>query len=240
MPRRKPTIKRHPRICRLCNNPFLVDTNTINRGEGKYCSAQCRAKGRIKKRETVSCGSCGKSFLVYQHLIRVGKGKYCSRACQDKGRSDVPIESRFWARVEKTDGCWIWNGPHGKRGYGNLCCGPIGNRRIEGAHRYSWELHNGPIPNALQVLHHCDNPRCVRPDHLFLGTAQDNVDDKCQKGRCPTGVNNPAAKVNERDVIEIRYLAAAQIPQVAIAEMFGIKQSTVSCIALRKIWKHVP
>jgi hypothetical protein len=91
------------------------------------------------------------------------------------------VEQRFWARVRKSDGCWEWTGACFK-------CGGYGQFTIEHgqqvrAHRHSWELHNGPIPKGLWVLHRCDNPKCVRPDHLFLGTCTDNARDMMAKGR---------------------------------------------------------
>jgi excisionase family DNA binding protein len=91
------------------------------------------------------------------------------------------LEGRFWRYVEKSDGCWQWTGAANPKGYGNIGRGKgLGTAK---AHRVSWELHFGPIPPGLYVCHACDNPPCVRPDHLFLGTAQDNNNDKIAKGR---------------------------------------------------------
>src|SRR5271165_4726377 len=86
---------------------------------------------------------------------------------------------RFWDKVEKTDGCWNWKAYIGPDGYGRF-----GFRgKIPGPHRVSWELSFGPIPDGLNVCHKCDNRRCVRPDHLFLGTDRDNILDCIRKGR---------------------------------------------------------
>jgi hypothetical protein len=98
------------------------------------------------------------------------------------------IADRFWAKVEKMpDGCWVWQAARSVSGYGLLAPsgGVRGDRR---AHRVSWELHNGPIPAGLWVLHSCDNPPCVNPDHLFLGTRSDNMRDCASKGRLNTQV----------------------------------------------------
>src|SRR5712671_2175488 len=98
-----------------------------------------------------------------------------------------PIAQVFWKRVKKTTGCWYWTGsrrqPRGALGWGGygVLCPKRGERHY--AHRLSWELHYGPIPTGMNVLHACDVPHCVRPDHLFLGTQLDNMRDAAQKRR---------------------------------------------------------
>lgn len=87
---------------------------------------------------------------------------------------------RFWAKVAKSDGCWEWTASLA-RGYGVLW--NYEEKRQVVASRYSWELHNGPIPAGLWVCHHCDNPKCVKPEHLFLGRSHDNILDSMAKGR---------------------------------------------------------
>ena len=89
------------------------------------------------------------------------------------------LKERFWEKVDKTGNCWIWTAACMTNGYGQIWDGS----KDRGAHRISWILHNGPIPNNLHVLHKCDNPPCVRPDHLFLGTPIDNMLDAKAKGR---------------------------------------------------------
>ena len=90
-----------------------------------------------------------------------------------------PLGDRFGTKVQSGSGCWEWTGTRTKRGYGQL--GVSG--KTKWAHRVSWEINNGPIPDGLFVCHHCDNPPCVRPSHLFLGTHQDNMRDMAEKGR---------------------------------------------------------
>lgn len=112
-------------------------------------------------------------------------------------RAKISTADRFWAKVY-TDGptlahvahlgqCWIWTAGRDKDGYGKIR--DINNRDLR-AHRVSWEIHNGPIPDGLCVLHHCDNPACVRPDHLKLGSHADNVADKVARHRSPFGARN--------------------------------------------------
>jgi len=91
-----------------------------------------------------------------------------------------PLAERFWEKVEKTDGCWLWTSTLNTWGYGQF---QIGRTKQYRAHRIAYELTYGPIPAGMHVCHHCDNPRCVRPDHLFLGTHLDNMRDRQAKGR---------------------------------------------------------
>lgn len=94
------------------------------------------------------------------------------------GKKEDP-EIRFWRGVKKTDTCWLWARALTGEGYGNIWV----NKKVVHSHRFSWELHNGPIPKGVLVLHRCDTPRCVRPDHLFLGSQMDNTHDCINKGR---------------------------------------------------------
>jgi hypothetical protein len=151
------------------------------------------------------------------------------------GRRLIPIETRFWANVTKTDGnlCWQWSGSRDKDGYG-----VISESRSNGhpgkmlkAHRYSWSLHFGPIPDGLQVLHECDNPGCTRPGHLFLGTTLDNNRDKVRKGRQRHGENHHKTKLTDAQVHEIiRLYATGNYSQTALGQMFGIAQTGISGI----------
>jgi hypothetical protein len=92
------------------------------------------------------------------------------------------INERFWSKVRKGDGCWEWVGSQDRQGYGEFVVS-MGPRVRSRAHRVAWELTNGPIPDGLNACHRCDNPVCVRPDHIFIGTQRDNVRDAMAKGR---------------------------------------------------------
>lgn len=120
------------------------------------------------------CAGCGCRF------VPSGPQRYCSHECYS-GTLRVSIEQRFWTKVNKTSGCWLWTAGT-IRGYGQIGI----NRRPSYAHRVAWELTHGPIPDGASVLHKCDVPLCVRPDHLFLGSQQDNLKDARQKGRLDT------------------------------------------------------
>ena len=95
------------------------------------------------------------------------------------GSRPSPLE-RFWSKVEKSDGCWEWNATRNHRGYGKFRDTPHSE---VGSHRFSYVLHYGPIPEGMEVMHSCDNPPCVNPDHLSLGTSKDNAEDRTAKRR---------------------------------------------------------
>lgn len=107
------------------------------------------------------------------------------------------------------------------------------------AHRVSWYLHHGEIPVGMIICHKCDNPPCVNPDHLFLGTHQDNIEDKCSKGRAGggsmPGESNANAKLTEQQVLEIRKSLGA-ISHAELARMYGVAKVTIDKISTRNIW----
>lgn len=154
---------------------------------------------------------------------------------------------RFWSRVTMVapheDGCWPWRGPVDRDGYGLFSTSRTrGGKRSWRAHRFAWQATNGGFdPGKLLVCHHCDNPACVRPSHLFLGTARDNFRDCLAKGRySPKGAGNAAAKLKEEDVPKIRNLyATGQWSQQAIADIFGVHQTAVSAVVRGARWRHV-
>ena len=175
------------------------------------------------------------------------------------GRPRTPVVDRFWAEVDRSDadGCWLWQGYRSPRGYGVLAgYDAAGNRKQLRAHRLSYEIANGPIPEPLIVMHSCDNPPCVNPAHLSLGTHLDNKQDSVRKGRIAVGPRHGARTMPERwvrgaannrtkltadQVLEIRArYAAGEMTQAALARAFAVKQSTISCIILRTTWAYLP
>lgn len=142
---------------------------------------------------------------------------------------------RFWAKVEKTEGCWLWTGAVRGTGYGNVSLGGRG-RGLQAAHRVSWELHNGPILDGLCVLHACDVRNCVRPDHLFLGTILDNNRDAKAKGRNNRGERVPSHKLSTAEAIAVR---ASTGPLGETAAEYGISKAAVSMIRRGLRWGHL-
>ena len=151
-----------------------------------------------------------------------------------------PAADRFWAMVLMIPfhDCWEWIGPVSQNGYGNFSRG----RKREGcvrAHRFSWELHNGLIPDGMMVCHRCDNPTCVRPDHLFLGTIAENNRDCARKGRTYTGPRPWHAKLTIAEVKEIRLLHASGQSMCSIGRQYGVTRGNIRAIIHRRTWQHV-
>jgi hypothetical protein len=138
---------------------------------------------------------------------------------------------RFWSKVDKTGDCWVWTAASARMGYGAFFVG-----KLRPAHRVSWEMANGPIPDGLLVLHRCDNPPCVRPDHLFLGTHAENTADAITKGRLASGERHGRHKLGAEAVPSIRARWAAGERLADIAADFGISRSQVSRIGLGRKW----
>lgn len=148
----------------------------------------------------------------------------------DVRRRRMTYAERFWTWVNKTDGCWLWTGAFRNFGYG---VGKL-NGRTERAHRISWTLTNGPIPPGMCVCHRCDNPPCVRPDHLFLGTDADNHADMRQKGRMATAAKMPHSKLSDDDILDIRTLHAFGASNLDMAKAYGVASSLISRIITGK------
>lgn len=146
---------------------------------------------------------------------------------------------RFWQAVDQSLGqgpdgnCWEWKKGRLAQGYGRLS---IGDGEVR-AHRYAYELAFGPPPEGMMVCHHCDNPPCCNPNHLFLGTAQDNSDDKVVKRRHIFGASHHKSKLSDDDVRAIR---ADPRMQIEIAPDYGVTQGLIGMIKRGEIWTHLP
>ena len=157
------------------------------------------------------------------------------------GRPLTPLPERFWPKVDMSGDCWLWQARRDKDGYGDIRLGGKHGGHVR-AHRVSWELHNGCIPDGLIVCHKCDNPPCVNPAHLFLGTHKDNSIDRTRKGRGrdSRGEKQGGAKLTANDVIDIRSLRAFGAEGRALARAFGVSEASIAFICQRKTWRHVP
>ena len=211
-------------------------------------------------------GTCSKGHpWETSAYIKKDGHRFCKVCCYEKKKEKwrknmkqpdrilTPLE-RFQKRLDKTPGngpqgtCWIWKAGKTNGGYGLIAAGN-GNVRT---HRFAWELVNGPIPEGLDVLHHCDNPPCCNPDHLFLGTDADNVADKISKGRGPdmkavslyrqnpAGERNGMAKLTDKDVLEIRAIFAYGAPPLGeLADQFNSSVCNIARIVKRRTWRHI-
>lgn len=174
------------------------------------------------------------------------KAKHCPNP---NGKIPGPVGPRFWTKVRvvwSPDDCWEWTAGLNEDGYGVFATPRHMNLAKKGgyelAHRMAWRLlHREDIPTGLRVLHICDNRKCVRPQHLFLGTQRENVEDAARKGRmrAPKGESHPKAKLTEAQVIYIRAELLKGRFQKDLAAEFGVSQPAIGSIHLRKTWKGV-
>lgn len=152
--------------------------------------------------------------------------------------TNIPLEERFLEKVIKTDTCWLWIGNKNIFGYG-VFFKDGKNRR---AHRISYELYKGQIPDNLLVCHKCDVRNCVNPDHLFLGTAQENIQDAYAKGKFKDhcGEKSHYHKLDANKVKLIRELYIPNVfPMSKLAEMFSVNHTSIHNIISYKTWKNV-
>lgn len=147
-------------------------------------------------------------------------------------------DKRLWPRVNRgsPSECWEWTGARTKAGYGLLTI----RYKNYLAHRLAWELHGQTkIPDGVFICHHCDNPACCNPSHLFLGSQADNIRDAAKKGRMPKGEKHISTGLTEDDVRQIRYFGYTDMTKKAIGERFGISRQAVTDILLKRTWSHV-
>lgn len=182
-----------------------------------------------------------------ESTLKGGLG-YCSKHYQRVKKYGDPlggvknhdsVEKRFWKFVEKSDGCWNWTGQK-IRGYGRISAGAKGESSL-GAHRLSWEIHNNSkVPDGLFVMHKCDNPSCVNPEHLTVGTPKDNFYDMVSKGRrvvvAPKGVFNGKAILDED---KVRFIRQSKLNHAQTAKALNVSISCVRGVRSGRTWSHV-
>ncbi len=221
------------RVCVACGNPFY----TPNKNQ-QCCSRTC-SDPRRRTRQTMNCLRCGKLFEY--EFGRAATVKFCSRECRKVPKppptaraieQKKPLRDRLLDHITVTNtGCWIFTGRIGSHGYGM-----IGHKL---AHRVSWEIHKGPIPEGLQPCHNCpggDNRACVNPEHMFLGTQKDNLLDAGKKGR----MSRPHfTKLDKTKVKEIRRRFARGESAISLAVRYNITRGNIYPIIRRETWRYI-
>lgn len=255
-PRRPPVTV----ACEVCGTPFTTWPSYVDAGRGRFCGPGCFAESR-RRGERRDCEQCGTEFYAKPNHIARGNGRYCGKPCFDEAQRNVPIEDRFWPRVDKTDGCWLWTGALNTNGYGTIY--RHYPEHVQ-AHRLAWELATGEtLTPDDAICHTCDVKNCVRNDdesvyqagdlvfprrgHLFKGDVPANNADMAAKGRAGwhqtenrrRGEAQNLAKLTVAQVKWIRAQDAAGMRQQDIADLLGVHLSTISNVIRRLTWKHV-
>jgi hypothetical protein len=147
----------------------------------------------------------------------------------------VRLERKY--TPEPNSGCWLWFGSVNDDGYGRV---RGEDKKTKSAHRESYRLYRGEFDPKLQVLHHCDNPSCVNPDHLFLGTVTDNMQDMKRKGRGKSpqrGTKHHFAKLNTEKAFEIRWLSSLGVKRRDLAKNYGVAKNSIDGVVSRLTWR---
>lgn len=184
------------------------------------------------------CKTCKSEFLAQPSQVLIGNGNFCSRACVNKSRIVHP-SIRFWKMVLKTGKapshipeigqCWSWLGDTDNYGYGHIFV----DGKMMKAHRFSWIIHFGAIPRIFHVCHHCDNPPCVRPEHLFLGTDMDNMRDCIEKGRYVAPPRHYGTRMNRETVDAVKKLRKEGASYETIHKSLGISRTAAWNLIVR-------
>ena len=188
--------------------------------------------------EFKACKHCKSQFFrkITDSPARWNQRIFCSRRCCNDANIITRTPSGFIEKVtpEPNSGCWLWLGNYNRDGYGMMC---VAGKTVS-AHRISWQLFKGESAGPLLVCHRCDNPSCVNPDHLFLGTASDNQQDSIRKGRfiIRRGDAHLMAKLSSNDVLAIREDGR---PFAVIAKEYSVSKSNISCIKNGRTWVHL-
>lgn len=219
-------ITRISKTCERCGTIFSVNRyRALNRCV-RFCSLECRITQIM-----VSCAKCSKPFSV--ELNRKETARFCSKSCIYEYRH-IEAVGRFWGNVDKTESCWLWTGLRDKNGYGYMS---FKNRNTR-AHRFAYKLEHGDIPQGYCVMHLCDNPPCVRPDHLRIGTNADNTRDKVQKRRQQKGAQIHTAKLTEAQVHQIIELSESRTAG-ELAREFHVSLCAIYDVRRGNSWKHL-
>lgn len=224
-------VQAHPEhFAMLCANCHIEEHERLARAQQTYAP----------------CSQCGKQFRCQPHRYANGHKKYCSMACRDKARQERAVENttaRFWGSVNRTADCWEWTGATLKGlPVFSLPLGP-GRTTVRSARRVSYQLRYGrdALTPGQPILVVCDNPLCIRPEHLIVGTHAAKAARTARAGRTTRGERSASAKLTTDMVVEIRTrYAAGKISQAKLAKEFGLAQATVSELLRRETWHHTP
>lgn len=227
----------HINKCKICKNSFEHKRIRF------FCSRTCRYLHQGIPKTVKSCLECKQDFAFYKSIKPTKDAKFCNLPCRRKwnnnpeNKIDQLRDLLDKYTIKNENACWGWKGPLYPNGYAQA----VFMQRALNASRASWFIHHGLIKNNEWVLHKCDNPPCTNPDHLFLGTCKDNVQDMIRKGRkvVRKGSKVHFARINEEKAKEIKQLLKDKFTLKYISEKFGIHISAVSAIKNNRTWKHV-
>lgn len=228
-------MPRRTQTCEQCEMDF-IDPRSRQR---RYCSVGCYRESRStagraalvrrRLRSGATIASIAAELEITVERLNTWNSANGIRARDYRTipRKPERLATRFWRHVRKTRGCWLWTAKGGSsRRNSHKAYGVLNTRSGEYlAHRISWTIHYGPIPKGLRVLHKCDVRRCVKPSHLFLGTAQDNSNDMMDKGRSIKGRRQLALKTRKTIY---RLYRSGRYSQAELAETFAVDQTTIS------------
>lgn len=194
-----------------------------------------------------NCFACHKEFKTDRYKAKAGARLYCGYKCRDRHRRKVAVEdgptTRFWEHVTMMgDGHWTWTGSFSGETPVVAITNRDGSPGVRTAARFCWELHNGAIGDPeMKVIRTCDNPACVNPDHLILGTSHDKMRICSERGNTTRGEKSASAKITEAQVVEIRRrYGEGNVTQSQLAAEFGMSQGSVGDIVRKRRWAHVP
>jgi len=195
----------------------------------------------MQRERIKTCANCGNDFEKDPRNTWAywAKAKYCNQDCAGEAWSLEAASNRASMRetferwIDKSQECWLWTGALDKDGYGAFSYAGK-TRRAPGV---ALELDGRKPPPGQFACHHCDNPRCVRPSHLYVGTPASNVRDMVERGRNQRGSEHYAARLTDGDVLAIRASSEADL---ALSVRYGVSRSNITLIRLRKTWRHLP
>lgn len=197
------------------------------------------AEDRLIEKICAQCGSTFRKDPRNSWRYWIERAKFCCQQCageaerQRKAMIRKPLEDAFYSFVDKSGDCWLWTGAIDRDGYGAFTYLKTSHR----AHRLSLQLSGEIVPKGAVVCHDCDNPTCVNPSHLYVGTHQSNMDDAVARDRNVRGERCWSAKLTDDEVILIR---ASKATDERLAAKYGVSRSNISMIRSRRTWKHLP